>query len=63
MVDSARETFKAINVNKEQSNLLDVRIDAAAIALTRTAYSGSQIVEYCVCVVRGDFFRFSVELK
>ena len=63
VVDSARETFKAINVNKEQSNLLDVRIDAAAIALTRTAYSGSQIVEYCVCVVRGDFFRFSVELK
>lgn len=63
VVDSARETFKAINVNKEQSNLLEVRIDAAAIALKRTAYSGSQTVEYCVCVVRGDFFRFSVELK
>lgn len=62
-VDSAKETFKAINVNKEQSNLLDVRIDAAAIALTRKAYSGPYVVEYCVCVVRGDFFRFSVELK
>ena len=61
--DSIKETFKAINVNKEQSNLLDVRIDAAAIALTRIAYSGSQVVEYCVCVVRGDFFRFTVELK
>ena len=63
IVNSAKETFKAINVNNEQSKLLDVRIDAAAIALTRTAYSGSQVVEYCVCVVRGDFFRFSVELK
>ena len=63
VVNSAKESFRAINVNKEQSNLLDVRIDAAAIALTRTAYSGSQIVEYCVCVVRGDFFRFTVELK
>ena len=62
-VNSAKETFRAINVNKEQSNLLNVRIDAAAIALTRTAYSGSQVVEYCICVVRGDFFRFSVELK
>ena len=62
-VNAAKETFRAINVNKEQSNLLDVRIDAAAIALTRIAYSGSQVVEYCVCVVRGDFFRFSVELK
>lgn len=63
IVNSAKETFRAINVNKEQSNLLDVRIDAAAISLTRTAYSGSQVVEYCICVVRGDFFRFSVELK
>lgn len=63
IVNSAKETFQAINVNNEQSKLLDVRIDAAAIALTRTAYSGSQIVEYCICVVRGDFFRFSVDLK
>jgi len=61
-VNSARETFRAINVNKEQSKLLDVRIDAAAIALTRTAYSGSTVVEYCVSVVRGDFFSYSVEL-
>ena len=63
VVDSARETFKAINVNKEQSDLLNVRIDAAAIGLTRTTYSGAVIVEYCVSVVRGDFFSYSVELK
>ena len=63
IVNSAKETFKAINVNKEQSDLLNVRIDAAAIGLTRTTYSGAIIVEYCVCVVRGDFFSYSVELK
>lgn len=63
VVNAARETFKAINVNKEQSNLLNVRIDAAAISLTRTAFSGSTVVEYCISIVRGDFFRFSVELK
>ena len=62
LVNSARETFRAINVNKEQSKLLNVRIDAAAIALTRTAYSGTTVVEYCVSVVRGDFFSYSVEL-
>ena len=62
LVNSARETFRAINVNKEQSKLLNVRIDAAAIALTRTAYSGPTVVEYCVSVVRGDFFSYSVEL-
>lgn len=62
LVNSAQETFRAINVNKEQSKLLNVRIDAAAIALTRTAYSGPTVVEYCVSVVRGDFFSYSVEL-
>ncbi len=62
LVNSARETFRAINVNKEQSKLLNVRADAAAIALTRTAYSGVTVVEYCVSVVRGDFFSYSVEL-
>ena len=61
-VNAARETFRAINVNKEQSKLLDVRIDAAAIALTRIAYSGSSVVEYCISIVRGDFFSYSVEL-
>jgi GntR family transcriptional regulator len=63
VVNSARETFKAVNVNREQSDLLDVRIDAAAIALTRTAYSGSVVVEYCVSIVRGDFFVYSVDLQ
>lgn len=61
-VNAARETFRAINVNKEQSKLLDVRIDAAAIALTRIAYSGSSVVEYCISIVRSDFFSYSVEL-
>ena len=63
LVNSAQETFKAINVNKEQSKLLNVRIDAAAIALTRTAFSGSTVVEYCISIVRGDFFSYSVELN
>lgn len=62
-VDSARETFRAINLNKDQSKWLGVRIDSAAISLTRTAYSGSLIAEYCVSVVRGDFFSYSVELN
>lgn len=63
VVNSAHETFKAVNVNREQSRLLDVRIDAAAIAQTRTAYSDNIVVEYCISVIRGDFFCYSVDLK
>lgn len=62
-VDAARETFKAINLNKEQSEWLNVRIDASAIRLTRTAYSGTLAAEYCISIVRGDFFSYSVELN
>lgn len=62
-VDSAKEVLRAVNVTSEQSKLLNVRIDAAAIALTRTAYSGSEVAEYCISIIRGDFFSYSVELK
>lgn len=62
-VSYAQETFKAINVNNEQSKLLDVRVDAAGIFLRRLAYDGTTIVEYCESIVRGDFFSYSVELK
>ncbi len=63
VVNSARETFKAVNVNKEQSRLLQVRNDAAAISLTRTAFSGIMVVEYCVSIIRGDFFCYSFDLQ
>lgn len=62
-VNYAQETFKAINVNSEQSILLKVRVDAAAISLHRTAYNGRNVVEYCESIVRGDFFSYSVELS
>ena len=61
-VNAARETFHAINLNNEQSKLLNTRIDAAAIALNRTAFSTQTVVEYCESVVRGDFFSYSVDL-
>ena len=63
VVNSAREMFKAVNVNHEQSRLLGVRDDAAAISLIRTAYSGGIVVEYCVSIVRGDFFSYTVDLQ
>lgn len=62
-VDSATETLRAINVNGEQSKQLNIRIDAAAIALTRTAFCGATVAEYCISIIRGDFFSYSVELK
>lgn len=59
----ATETFSAVNLTKEDAIHMEVKANAAAINLARTAYSGSFIVEYCKSVVRGDVFHYTVELK
>ena len=60
---SAKECFYAINADERSSALLNIPAEKAVIHLERTAFSGSQAVEYCECVVRGDFFRYTAELK
>jgi len=59
----ATETFQAVNLTKEEGTAMQVDYRDAAIQLSRTAYSGSYIVEYCKSVVRGDVFHYTVELK
>lgn len=62
IVETAVESFTAVNLNEYQSQLLEVELHDAAIALTRTTYSGVQVVEYCESYIRGDFFSYSVTL-
>lgn len=59
----AIETFSAVNISKEEAHDMDLRVNDAAISLIRITYSGASIVEYCVSVVRGDVFHYTVELK
>jgi GntR family transcriptional regulator len=60
--DTATEQFSAINVNAETASLLGVHENDAAISLRRTTFSGTNLVEYCTSIVRGDFFSYTVEL-
>lgn len=61
--ERAIETFSAVNLTENDSRLLGVEPDEAAIYLTRTTYSGINIIEYCQSIVRGDVFQYTVELS
>ena len=61
--DKANEVFGAINIAEADANLLGVNTGDAGISLMRTTYAQSKIVEYCLSVIRGDRFVYSVELK
>ena len=61
--DKANEVFGAINITEADASLLGVSVGDAGISLRRTTYAQSRIVEYCVSVIRGDRFVYSVDLK
>ncbi len=61
--EHAVETFSAVNLTKEDAEMMRLKVNDAAIHLTRITYSGVDIIEYCQSVVRGDVFQYTVELK
>lgn len=61
--EKAVENFSAVNLSQEDARAMKLKPGEAAIYLTRTTYSGVNIIEYCHSVVRGDVFQYTVELK
>lgn len=61
--EKAVENFSAVNLSPDDARAMKLKAGEAAIYLTRTTYSGINIIEYCHSVVRGDVFQYTVELK
>lgn len=59
----ATERLKAILVDAETAEMLDISANDAAIYLTRTTYCDNTIIEKNISYVRGDMFVYSVELS
>jgi len=57
------EKIRAAVVSKADAGLMKVNPNAPAIKLERLTYYGSLTIEYCVSIVRGDFFTYTIELK
>lgn len=61
--NQAHETFEAVIIPKAVAKLLRVECPAAGMSLRRITTSGSFVVEYCECIVRGDRYKYEVSLE
>ena len=60
----ARETFEPVLITADEAALLDQRHGAPALRVERIAYDQDDLpIEFCRSTVRGDRYRYSVELR
>ena len=60
----ARETFEPILLTGEEASLLDQRPGEPALRVERVAFDQDDVpIEYCRSTVRGDRYRYAVELR
>ena len=60
----AREAFEPVLLSRAEAALLGRESGEPALRVDRTAYDAEgNIVEYCHSTVRGDRYRYSVELR
>ena len=57
------EKIKATALNKSDAGFLNQKANSPAIQQERLTYNASTTIEYCISIVRGDFFTYTVELK
>jgi GntR family transcriptional regulator len=57
------EKVRAETLSPREAKQMKLKITHPIIHLERTAFDSDVIIEYCVSIVRGDFFTYTVELK
>jgi GntR family transcriptional regulator len=60
----ARETFEPVLLTADEAGLLDQRRGEPALRVDRIAFDQDDVpIEFCRSTVRGDRYRYSVELR
>ena len=60
----ARESFEPVLLTTDEASLLDQRRGAPALRVERIAFDADDVpIEFCRSTVRGDRYRYSVELR
>ena len=60
----ARETFEPVLLTADEAALLDQRRGEPALRVERIAFDQDDLpIEFCRSTVRGDRYRYSVELR
>ena len=57
------ERFSVLKADESVASILQVNKNSPLIKLQRWTYSGMEIIEYTISLVRGDRFEFEVELE
>jgi GntR family transcriptional regulator len=57
------EKFRADAIHSYEAKQMKLRAGQPIIHIERTTFDGPRIIEYCVSIVRGDFFTYTVEMK
>ena len=57
------EKFRADALRQQEAAQMQLKAGQPIIHLERTTFDGPAIIEYCVSIVRGDFFTYTVEMK
>lgn len=61
--NKAIETFEAVIVTNEEAKYLETDKKAAALRLERVTSADEIIVEYCISIIRGDKYKYVIQLK
>ena len=57
------EKFRASALRSQEAKQMGLKAGQPIINLERITFDDDVIIEYCVSIVRGDFFTYTVELK
>jgi GntR family transcriptional regulator len=57
------EKFRADAIRSYEARQMKLKAGQPIIRIERTTFDGPGIIEYCISIVRGDFFTYTVELK
>ena len=57
------EKFRADALRSGEAKQMGLKTGQPIIHLERTTFDGSVAIEYCISIVRGDFFTYTVEMN
>ena len=63
VIQRAVEQLSPCLLDQTYAELLESTVSDAAMFIRRTTYDAADIIEYAECIVRGDFFVYTVELS
>lgn len=63
VLTEAEEIFQPVLTRKNEAELLNIQVNTPSMMIERFTFERELIIEYTVCIARGDKFKYRVVLK